>query len=66
MPEMTQDNPHTIRLADYAPPDFLIDTVDLDVNFQNGEAHVTARLALRRNPAAKTPDAALVLDGVEL
>jgi len=63
---MTQDHPTTIRLADYAPPDFLIDTVDMDVNFQHGAAQVTARLALRRNPAARTHDAPLVLDGVEL
>jgi len=61
---MTQDTPQ--RLADYTPPSFLIDTVDVDVNFQSTEALVTARLAVRRNPAALTPDAPLVLDGEEL
>lgn len=63
---MTQDTPQTIRLADYTPPPFLIDTVDLDVVFQSGEAQVTAKLMMRRNPAAQTPDAPLVLDGCEL
>lgn len=59
---MTQNTPQTIRLADYTPPPFLIDTVDLDVNFLNGEVLVSARLAMRRNTAANT----LVLDGEEL
>ena len=66
MTEMTQADPSTIYLADYAPPDFLIDTVDIDVNFQSGEALVRARLSLRRNKAAQTPNAPLALDGVEL
>ena len=63
---MTQDTPQTISLADYAPPSFLIDTVDVDVNFQPGEALVTAQLSVRRNPAVKTSNDPLVLDGEEL
>lgn len=63
---MTQATPQTINLADYAPPSFLIDTVDVDVNFQRGEALVTAQLSVRRNPAVKKPNAPLVLDGEEL
>jgi len=63
---MTQDTPQAIRLTDYAPPPFVIDTVDLDVDFRQGEAVVTAQLAVRRNLAANTPDAPLVLDGEEL
>jgi aminopeptidase N len=63
---MTQHAPHTTLLADYTPPPFLIDTVDVDIDFRSGEAIVTAQLALRRNPAAHTPDAPLVLDGEEL
>ncbi len=65
-PKMTQDTPQVILLADYTPPDFLIDTVDLDVNFQQGDVLVTAKLAVRRNPATKNPDAPLVLDGEDL
>ncbi|HLY97015.1 MAG TPA: aminopeptidase N, partial [Sideroxyarcus sp.] len=63
---MTQHTPHTTLLADYTPPPFLIDTVDIDIDFRSGEALVTAQLVLRRNPAAHAPDAPLVLDGVEL
>src|SRR5512135_847705 len=63
---MTQHAPHTILLSDYTPPPFLIDTVDVDIDFRSGEAIVTTQLALRRNPAAHTPKAPLVLDGEEL
>lgn len=63
---MTQATPQTINLADYAPPSFLIDTVNVDVDFQRGEALVTAQLSVRRNPAVKKPNAPLVLDGEEL
>lgn len=62
---MLQTTPQTIRLADYTPPSFLIDTVHLDVDFQADCALVSARLMMRRNPLA-TADAALVLDGEEL
>lgn len=63
---MTLTTPQTIRLADYAPPPFLIDSVDLDVNFQQGETKVTAKLMVRRNPTSKLSTAPLVLDGCEL
>jgi len=63
---MTQHTPRPTLLADYTPPPFLIDTVDVDIDFRSGEAIVTAQLAVRRNPAAHTPNAPLVLDGEEL
>jgi aminopeptidase N len=63
---MTTDTPQTILLSDYTPPSFLIDTVDVDIDFQRAEAQVTARLVVRRNPLVNTPDAPLVLDGEEL
>ncbi|BAN33868.1 aminopeptidase N [Sulfuricella denitrificans skB26] len=63
---MTQDTPQTINLADYAPPSFLIDTVDVDVDFRRGEALVTVQLSVRRNPAVKTSNDPLVLDGEDL
>ena len=63
---MNPDTPQTINLADYTPPAFLIDTVDIDANFKNGETLVTAQLAIRRNPAVMTSNAALVLNGEEL
>ncbi len=61
---MKTDTPQTIFLKDYAPPAYLIDTVDLDFVVATGGTTVTAKLAMRRNPA--TPKQALVLDGEEL
>ncbi len=63
---MTQDTPQLHRRIDYTPPAFLIDTVELDINFLDGETRVTARLSMRRNTDANTPDAPLLLDGEEL
>ena len=63
---MKTDTPQTILLKNYTPPPFLVDTVDLDVEFRPPEVIVTARLALRRNPAAADPRAPLMLDGDEL
>ena len=59
---MKTDTPVTIRRTDYAPPAFLVDTVDLDFDLDAGATTVRARLALRRNPAAAA-DAPLHLDG---
>ena len=63
---MKTDTPHTVLLKDYTPPAFLVDSVDLDVDFQGDSVVVGARLALRRNPAACDRQAPLVLDGDEL
>ncbi len=54
--------PHETRLADYRPPSFLIDTVDLEFTLDPGATIVRARLAVRRNPDADA-SAALRLDG---
>lgn len=62
----SRNTPQTIRLCDYKPPAFLIDTVELDIEFLSGEAQVGARLSVRRNPLAGTPDAPLQLDGEDL
>jgi len=61
---MKTDTPQTIFLKDYAPPAYLIDTVDLDFVIATGATTVTARLAMRRNPSVAP--LALVLDGEEL
>ncbi|MRR52044.1 MAG: aminopeptidase N, partial [Rhodocyclaceae bacterium] len=62
---MKTDTAPTIRLADYTPPPFLVDSVTLDVDFRPNGVLVTATQTLRRNPAAPA-DAPLVLDGLEL
>jgi aminopeptidase N len=61
----TDAAPAEIRLADYTPPAFLIDKVDL--TFELGEAATTvvSRLVVRRNPAAD-PASPLHLDGEAL
>jgi len=41
----------TIRLADYTPPAFLIDTVHLDFRLDPHATKVAATIAFRRNPA---------------
>ena len=54
-----------IRLADYRPPDHLIDAVELDVSLGRNATRVVAMLAIRPNPAGRA-GAALALDGDEL
>ena len=59
---MTASEPAAVRLADYAPPPFLVDAVDLDFELDRERTVVRAKLAIRRNAAV--PRAAdLVLDG---
>ena len=54
-----------VRLEDYAPPPFLVDSIDLDFDFGDEECLVTSILEVRRAPGtpAGTP---LVLDGTGL
>jgi len=51
-----------VRLADYAPPPFLVDTADFVFDLGEETTRVRSRLSIRRNPAA--PEGmALRLDG---
>jgi aminopeptidase N len=59
---MRTEEPRPIRLKDYRPPDWIIETVDLDVSLDRTATTVRAKLALKPNG---TP-APLVLDGDEL
>ncbi len=54
-----------VRLTDYRPPDWLVETVDLDVVLDPTRTRVRAKLKLKPNPEAAAP-AAVVLDGDEL
>ncbi len=59
---MRTEEPRGVRLADYRPPDWLVETVDLDVLLDRNATRVRATLTLRPNfdgPAV----APLVLDG---
>jgi len=60
---MREAQPKEIRLQDYAPPPFLVDRVELDIDIRADDALVTARLSVKRNGPS---DAPLVLDGDEL
>lgn len=62
---MRTDDTPLIRLDDYRPCDWLIDTVDLDISLHPSRTRVRALLGLRPNPAGQ-PGAPLVLDGDEL
>ncbi|WP_428487565.1 aminopeptidase N [Rhodopila sp.] len=61
----TDATPREIRLADYTPPAFLIDTVDLTFELDAAATRVVSRMSVRRNPAAPA-DAPLHLDGEAL
>jgi len=61
---MRTEEPRPIRLQDYRPPDWLIETVDLDVLLDFNATKVRSRLTLRPNSAGRP--APLVLDGEEL
>jgi aminopeptidase N len=59
---MRNPPPQAVRLSEYLPPDFLIDTVDLDVSLHRSRTRVLARLSVRRNPEGRA-EAPLKLDG---
>src|SRR5436189_944450 len=60
---MRTETPREIKLSEYRPPAFLIETVDLDFQLEPTATRVKARLAVRRNGEHDEP---LVLDGVRL
>ncbi|HZP70607.1 MAG TPA: aminopeptidase N [Pseudolabrys sp.] len=58
---MRTDIAEPIRLKDYRPPDWLVDTVSLDISLYPARTRVRAALSLRPNPTGVP--APLVLDG---
>ena len=58
---MRTDTAQPIRLKHYRPPDWLVETVTLDVSLHPTQSKVRATLVLKPNPAATA--APLVLDG---
>ncbi len=59
---MRTDTAQPIRLVDYRPPDYLIDSVNLDIRLHPHATRVMARLSIRPNPKGRS-GAELVLDG---
>ena len=62
---MRTEQARPIRLADYSPPNWLVETVELDVKLHPAATRVRAVLSLKPNPAAAAA-APLVLDGEDL
>ena len=60
---MKSEAPKPILLADYKPPEFLIDTVDLTIKLDPRCTGVQARMNVRRNPDARKSPKSLRLDG---
>jgi len=63
---MLRDTPQTVYLKDYRPPEYLIDQTELVFDLGEEETRVTARLQMRRNPAAESVSDSLRLHGEEL
>jgi len=59
---MRTEEARPVRLADYRPPDWQVDTVELDIALHPTASRVRAKLCLRPNPNGGAP-AALTLDG---
>jgi aminopeptidase N len=59
---MRTEQARPIRLDYYRPPDWLVETVELDVSLHPTAARVRATLALKPNPQGAAP-APVVLDG---
>ena len=60
---MDQSGRRPKLLKDYAPPDYLVDDVDLEFQLDPKATRVKATLRLRANPAAGKQSVPLVLDG---
>jgi aminopeptidase N len=52
---MRTDTPQPIRLADYRPPAFLVDEVQLSFDLKPNKTRVKAKLAVRRNGSHSAP-----------
>src|ERR671915_150479 len=59
---MRTEEARPVRLEDYRPPDWLVETVELEVALDPQATHVRAALALKPGSNDGTP-APLVLDG---
>jgi aminopeptidase N len=63
---MRTDIAQPIRLKDYRPPDWLVETVALDVSLHPTQSKVRATLALKPNPHAAAAPLVLEGDGLSL
>jgi aminopeptidase N len=64
--EGTPSTPRAIRLADYRPPAYLVETVELRFELDPASTRVQCRMTVRRNPACKGQGNELTLYGKDL
>lgn len=62
----TLQRPHTTFLKEYRPPDFTVDSIELQFDLHEGFTQVRSILQCRRNTAAATPHAPLRLNGEQM
>ena len=62
---MRDATPSAIYLKDYRKPDYLIDTIDLEFDLQDGQTQVRSIMKVRRRDGVSA-SASMVLDGQEL
>ena len=60
---MKTDTPRPILLREYRPPNYLIETVNLDIALDPTHTRVRARLRIKPNPALTGKPGPLRLDG---
>ena len=60
---MNKDHHQTIYLADYAVPEYLVDTICLTFVLDEKKTLVRAESAIRKNPLSQTSGSTLFLDG---
>ncbi len=63
---MRTETPIHVRLKDYRPSSYLIDTVHLDVTLDATQTRVVSRLQVRPNPNGKAKTNSLRLDGMHI
>src|SRR5262252_3594310 len=63
--DMRTEQGRPVRLEDYRPPDWLVESVELDVSLDATASRIRAALMLRPNGSGATP-APLMLDGESL
>ncbi|WP_350333416.1 aminopeptidase N [Coralliovum pocilloporae] len=63
---MRTETPVVIRLDDYTPSTYSIETVSLDIKLHPTETLITSTITLRKREGTGTETAALVLDGDDL
>ncbi|MCQ8128147.1 aminopeptidase N [Methylomonas rivi] len=63
---MRDATPQTVYLKDYTPPEYLIDSVELNFDLDEQNTLVESRLCMRRNPQSTDPGMSLILAGEDL